>query len=59
MKGDGSFYVSPLTLVELYSVLYRNLLNGKFRLPPGVDRLPLTARVKATAHYLLRLLDAE
>jgi len=33
-QNTNRFYVSPLTLVELYSVLSRNIQS--YKLPPGI-----------------------
>jgi|YelNatPaOPRAMG01_1025707.scaffolds.fasta_scaffold41886_4 predicted nucleic acid-binding protein len=54
-KAD-KFYASTLTLVELYSVLSRNI--QKYRLPPGIEEsVNHKNKLQATITYFIQLLS--
>ncbi|MEM1610096.1 MAG: type II toxin-antitoxin system VapC family toxin [Sulfolobales archaeon] len=55
-RGAGEFYGSPLTLVELYSSLHRNI--QRYRLPQTIMQLSdERIKVKSIVQLLLRSLD--
>jgi predicted nucleic acid-binding protein len=55
LKAD-KFYASTLTLVELYSVVSRNI--QKYKLPPGIEELTnYRSKLQATITYFIQLLS--
>jgi|YelNatPaOPRAMG01_1025707.scaffolds.fasta_scaffold54672_3 predicted nucleic acid-binding protein len=55
-QNTNRFYVSPLTLVELYSVLSRNIQS--YKLPPGIEELTNhRSKLRTTITYFLQLLS--
>jgi predicted nucleic acid-binding protein len=50
------FYASTLTLVELYSVISRNI--QKYKLPPGIEEITnYRIKLRVTITYFLKLLS--
>jgi predicted nucleic acid-binding protein len=55
-QNTNRFYVSPFTLVELYSVLLRNIQS--YKLPPGIEELTNhRSKLRTTITYFLQLLS--
>jgi predicted nucleic acid-binding protein len=55
-KNGNKLYASTLTLVELYSVVSRNI--QKYKLPPGIEELTNhRSKLRATIAYFLQLLS--
>jgi predicted nucleic acid-binding protein len=55
-QNKNKFYASTLSLVELYSVVSRNIQN--YRLPPGIEELTdERIKIRTTIAYFLKLLS--
>jgi len=55
-QNTNKFYASTLTLVELYSLVSRNI--QKYKLPPGIEELTNhRSKLRATIIYFLKLLS--
>ena len=55
-QNVNGFYASTLTLVELYSVLSRNI--QVYKLPPGIEELTnRRSKLRVTVTYFLQLLS--